>query len=718
MIRVFLFLLLIPCAAIAQNSKTITLEDIWSKPTFRQEMVTGFRSMKDGLHYTEINDGKLVKVRFQDGQEDGVILNMKDLKWEKTELKIDDYAFNADETKLLLFTESENIYRRSILNKVYIYDLSSKELKQLKSEKVLHATFSPLSDKVAYVYQQNLYYLDLLIDETVAVTDDGNYNILNGNCDWVYEEEFEFTRAYEWSPNGDFIAYYRFDQSAVPEYNFAIYDKLYPTDYKYKYPKAGEKNSEVSIHLYHLKNGKTVTCDLGEETDFYVPRIKMNPFNNSLIVFHLNRKQNHLELLQVNAKTGITDPIYNETNEYYIEINDDLHFLKNRNTFIYTSEKNGYRHLYFHDIEANRSTQITQGNWEVASVYGVDEKNNMLYYLSTENSPMERNLFKIQLNGEGKTNLTPGQGVHSIDFSEGFAYFMDKYSYINTPPTYSIRNSQGELIRTLKNNENLKKKMQEYGVSPLELIEVPTPQGVALNGWMIKPKDFNANKKYPLLMFQYSGPGSQQVLNQFGGRDFFWYQMLAQKGYIIVCVDGTGTGGRGESFKKKTYLQLGKYESDDQIEVAKYFAQQSYIDASRIGIWGWSFGGYMSSICILKGADVFKTAIAVAPVTNWRYYDNIYTERYMLTPKENAKGYDDNSPVNMVSKLKGNYLLIHGTADDNVHYQNALEMQKALIDANKDFDSEAYPNKNHGISGGVTRLHLYRRLTNYILEKL
>ena len=574
------------------------------------------------------------------------------------------------------------------------------------------------------MFQNNIYYYDLTSHETVPVTEDGTYvsadnagNIINGNCDWVYEEEFEFTKAYEWSEKGDFIAYYHFDQTEVPEFNFTVYDKLYPTQYKYKYPKAGEKNSVVTIKIYHIEDEKTVICDIGDESDIYVPRIKINPFNNTLVIYKLNRLQNHLELNQVNARNGKTKMIYNETNKYFVEINDNITFLQNRNAFVYTSEKDGFNHIYIHDIDSASSLQLTKGNWEVTEINGVDEKSSTIYFMSTEVSPLDRQLYTISLDGNQKTCITPEPGWHDITYNSDFTFFLDKYSMINQPPTYTLV-SKDKGKRVLKDNTNLKNKMSEYNLSDFELFKVPNNDGVLLNGWLLKPSNFSEENQYPLLMFQYSGPGSQQVMNQFSIGNMWWYQMLAQNGYIIVCVDGTGTGFRGEEFKKKTYLQLGKYESDDQIAVAKYFAQQPNIDSTRIGIWGWSYGGYMSSICLLKGADIFKTAIAVAPVTNWRYYDNIYTERYMRTPQENPKGYDDNSPVNMVNKLNGNYLLIHGSADDNVHLQNTMMMIDALVKSNKDFDSEIYPNKNHGIGGGMTRLQLYRKMTNFLLEKL
>ncbi|MBK7041886.1 MAG: S9 family peptidase [Bacteroidetes bacterium] len=709
----------------SQNKKEIFLEDIFVKNTFKQDAVAGFRSMQDGRYYTEINgEGVLQKVNFETGKIESNILNLKDVKYNNKALKIDDYTFNNNETKLLLFTESENIYRRSVLHKVYVYDLNTQKIEQIKNEKILHPDFSPQSDKVAYVFQNNIYYYDLTSHETVTVTEDGTYvsadnagNIINGNCDWVYEEEFEFTKAYEWSEKGDFIAYYHFDQTEVPEFNFTVYDKLYPTQYKYKYPKAGEKNSVVTIKIYHIEDEKTVICDIGDESDIYVPRIKINPFNNTLVIYKLNRLQNHLELNQVNARNGKTKMIYNETNKYFVEINDNITFLQNRNAFVYTSEKDGFNHIYIHDIDSASSLQLTKGNWEVTEINGVDEKSSTIYFMSTEVSPLDRQLYTISLDGNQKTCITPEPGWHDITYNSDFTFFLDKYSMINQPPTYTLV-SKDKGKRVLKDNTDLKNKMSEYNLSDFELFKVPNNDGVLLNGWLLKPSNFSEENQYPLLMFQYSGPGSQQVMNQFSIGNMWWYQMLAQNGYIIVCVDGTGTGFRGEEFKKKTYLQLGKYESDDQIAVAKYFAQQPNIDSTRIGIWGWSYGGYMSSICLLKGADIFKTAIAVAPVTNWRYYDNIYTERYMRTPQENPKGYDDNSPVNMVNKLNGNYLLIHGSADDNVHLQNTMMMIDALVKSNKDFDSEIYPNKNHGIGGGMTRLQLYRKMTNFLLEKL
>ena len=701
----------------AQNKKSISLEDIWSKPTFRQDVVAGFRSMKDGQHYTESDaQGNLVRVRFKDGVRVDTLFNLKKLKYKGQTLTVGDYAFDAAEKQVILFTESESIYRRSAKHVVYVYNMATKEVVRVREEKIMHPDISPNGNMLAYVYNNNMYIFNLENGTSTQVTNDGDYNHINGNCDWVYEEEFEFTQAYVWGPDGDYITYYHFDQTQVPEFQMAMYDGLYPSQYKYKYPKAGEPNSVVKIKTYLIASGKTVDMNVGQLRDQYIPRLKINLFNRTPIIYRMNRLQNNLELLEGNPSTGETKVIYTETNDKYVEVHDHIQFLTKKNAFIILSERNGYNHLYYHDITKNETRATTTGNWEVVSMAGVDETKQSILYVSTERSPLERHVYKIGLNGKNKTCITPETGWHDVSFSTDYSYYLDKHSVVNQPPTYTLYGPGTK--RLLKDNAALRKTMLDYNLSPLELVQFPNEEGTMLNAWMIKPQNFNASKKHPVLMFQYSGPGSQQVTNQFSGRDYWWYNMLAEKGYIVVCVDGTGTGFRGEAFKKKTYLQLGKYESDDQIAVAKYLGKQSYVDASRIGIWGWSFGGYMSSICLLKGADVFKAAIAVAPVTNWRYYDNIYTERYMRTPRDNAKGYDDNSPVNMVKNLKGKYLLIHGTADDNVHYQNAIEMQQALIDADKPFDSEAYPDKNHGISGGVTRLHLYRRLTQFILDNL
>lgn len=703
------------------QGKKVTLEDMWKKGTFSGDYVRGFSSMQDGEHYTEIEDGELVKKSFATGKKVSTFDFYKTLSYDGAELNISSFKFNETEDKMLIFTERESIYRRSALYRVFVYDLNKKELSLVSEDKILHATFSPQSDKVAFVKDNDLYYLNLNTQETTRITNDGSTNIINGNCDWVYEEEFGFTKAFEWSPDGKFLAFYRFDQSQVPEFTMMYFrhlkqKKLYPEKYEFKYPKAGDPNSTLKIGLYNLSNNRTEYSTFKEE---YIPRIKWTNYDNRLVVYTLNRHQNELKFYAVNPN-NVSDKeiIYSEKNKYYIDINDNITFLKDQNEFLYTSEKSGYNHIYCHNVDKNKSKQITKGEWEVTNLHGVDEENKIIYYTSAENSPLERNLYRISMNGRGKKNLTPEQGYHSISFSKKFKYFVDNFSTIKKPSVFTMKDNKGNDIRTLKDNAELKQTMRAYELGPIDLIKVPLNKDLTLNGWMIKPKVMEAGKKYPLIMFQYSGPGSQQVANRFSGGNFWWYQMLASQGYIVACVDGRGTGFRGEEFKKMTYQQLGKYESDDQIAAAKYFGELDFVDKDRIGIWGWSYGGYMSSICIAKGADVFKSAIAVAPVTNWRYYDNIYTERYMRTPQENPDGYDDNSPINMVDKIKGNYLLIHGSGDDNVHYQNTMEMINALIAADVEYDTEIYPNRNHGIYGGNTRYHLYKKMTKFWLENL
>ena len=706
----------------AQGKKQITIDDLWKNYTFRVKDVPGFNAMKDGLHYTQIDkDGKRQYIRvynLETGKQEKTLFDNDVQKAGSTVLNVDEYVFSKDEQKMLLLTESENIYRRSVLHIVYVYDIASGTIKQLDKSKVLHATFSPDGRKVAYVKNNNLFYKDLVNDNVVQVTTDGEKNkIINGNCDWVYEEEFSFTQAYDWSKDGANIAYYRFDESLVPEYTIAKYTGLYPEQYTYKYPKAGERNSIVQIKIFNVKNGNTLTTDIGKETDQYIPRIKWTDDPGKLCIYRLNRLQNNLELLLVSAENGASNVIYTDKNKWYINIDDEITFLPDGHSMIIRSERNGYSHLYNFDRKENKITDITEGSFDVDGLVGVDIERKLVYYTAAETSPLERNLYVVEWNGKKKKCLTPEKGTHSITPCEGYNFFIDKYSQLNKVPVYYLRNAKGEIKRVLEDNKVLEDKMKEYALGDIHFMKIKGADQM-LNAWIITPPGFDSNKKYPVLMYQYSGPGSQEVADRFPIGNYFWHQMLAEQGYIIVCADGTGTGFRGEEFRKKTYLELGKYESDDQIAVAKELGNLPYVNKDRIGIWGWSYGGFMSSTCILKGNDVFKMAVAVAPVTNWRYYDNIYTERYMRTPQENAQGYDDNAPDKMADKLKGKFLFIHGTADDNVHFQNSVMLTTALINADKDFESEYYPDKNHGIYGGNTRHQLYKRMTDFILKNL
>ena len=708
-------------AAHAQGSKQITLEDLWKNNTFKMKDVPGFKAMKDGTHYTQIDrDGDKMSIRIynlETGQREKTIFE-SDMIHSDKKINVSDYEFSTDEKKLLLLANGESIYRHSAVYFVFIFDIASGKAELVDTAKMMHATLSPDGSRIAFVKNNNLFIKDLQHNKITSITTDGEKNkIINGNCDWVYEEEFSFTRAYQWAPDGMHLAYYRFDESKVPEYTIAKYTGLYPEQYTYKYPKAGECNSVVKINIYDVQKSRSITADIGSETDQYVPRIKWTNDPSKLCIYRLNRLQTKLELLLTDADAGNAQIIYTEASKYYININDEITFLPDGHSMILNSERNGYAHLYNYDWHTNKLTDLTEGNYDVDALVGVDLANKLIYYTSAETSPLERKLYEVNWAGKNKRCITPEKGVHGITPCEGYHFFIDKVSAINKVPVYTLRNAKGDVIRTLEDNKDLEARMKEYAMGNVQLMKL---QGAEqeLNAWMITPPNFDKNKKYPVLMYQYSGPGSQEVADRFPLGNYWWHQMLAQKGYIIVCVDGTGTGFRGEEFRKKTYLQLGKMESDDQIAVAQNLGKLPYVDKNRIGIWGWSYGGFMSATCILKGNDVFRAAIAVAPVTNWRFYDNIYTERYMRTPQQNQKGYDDNAPEKMADRLKGKFLLIHGTADDNVHFQNSVMLTNALINANKEFDSEYYPDKAHGISGGNTRLQLYTRMTDFILKNL
>ncbi len=715
----FLFAFL---AGIALAQQPITLEKIWAEYEFVPEYVSGFNFLNDGQSYTRLEGDKVVKYDLLRGRQLGVVFDGAQAANDQYNGQVHSYAFSADEQKLLISTETEQIYRHSTRARYFVWDFETQTLTPVFREgKIRYATFSPQGDKVAFVYENNLYYKDLNSGEVVQVTRDGKRNeIINGATDWVYEEEFGFARAFQWSPDGQRIAFYRFDERQVPEFTMTNYKGgLYPEYVTFKYPKVGQPNSIVTIHVYHLDRKMTRQIATGDETDIYIPRIKWTRDPYLLCVFRMNRHQNRLELLLAETTTGKTSLMLEETSKWYIDIHDNLTFLADGRHFIWTSEQDGYNHIYLYDMGGQLVRQLTKGPWEVTDFYGVDEANGMIYFQAAMDSPMDRKVYAVRLNGKGRIKkLNRHDGWNSAQFSSTFDYFVNTWSTINTPPVFTVCDRNGKELRVIEGNIALRDKQRAYGVSQVEFFDFTTSEGVTLNGWMIKPPAFDATKRYPVLMYVYGGPGSQQVTDAWKGQNYWWFQMLAQQGFIVACVDNRGTGGRGAEFKKMTYLQLGHYETIDQIEAARYLGSQPWVDADRIGIFGWSYGGYMSSLCLLKGNDVFKAAIAVAPVTNWKWYDTIYTERYMRTASENPEGYEQNSPVNFADRLKGNYLIIHGMGDDNVHFQHTAEMVNALIAANKQFDTYFYPNRNHGIYGGPTRLHLYTKMTQFLHDKL
>ncbi len=704
-------------------TQNISLEDIWKTYEFYGKTVSGLRSTKDGNYYTVIEKAEeanqLSKYKYADGQLEAVLLSAEDLRYNDKQLKISSYQFSADEQKVLIATEKESIYRRSWKAKHYVVDLQTKAIQELsQGKKEMYATFSPNGEMVAYVVNNNLYYKDTKTNTTHQVTKDGEYNkIINGASDWVYEEELELSKAFEWSPKGSKIAFYRFDEGAVKQWNMKMYDGLYPSDYRFKYPKAGEENSKVEIKIFDLKSASTKAVKLSADYE-YIPNIKWTHDDDQLAVMTTNRHQNNLKINLIDSKTGMGQVIFEEKSDTYLEMPYDVHFTAKEKGFVVLSERSGFRHIYWFNMKGELKQQITKGNWPVTHYYGMDEESGKVYYQSAEGSPLERYVYSIGTDGKKKIRLSKKEGWNKAVFSNGFNYFINYFSTANTPSYISLHESNGKEIRVLEDNVALNNKLKQYQLSKKTFFTIKTEQGHELNAWKILPPNFDEQKKYPVFLTIYGGPGSQTVENSWGGQNYFWHQMLAQKGYIVISVDNRGTGARGVEFKKMTYKQLGKYETEDQIEVAKYMAKQSYVDPMRIGVQGWSYGGYMSSLCLFKGAEYFKAAIAVAPVSNWRFYDSIYTERYMQTPQENPDGYDDNSPINHVEKLKGKYLLVHGTADDNVHFQNTTELIEALVKADKQFDLAIYPNKNHGIYGGNTRYHLYKKMTNFIIENL
>ncbi|SKC75589.1 S9 family peptidase [Ohtaekwangia koreensis] len=701
--------------------KQITVEDFTTKNTFSQKTVRGINWMKDGKFYSTLENNKVVKYNITSGKPvetlvDGSTLNPK--------IEIQDYLFSGDEKKLLLSTNFQSIYRRSFTADYFVYDIATKSVKALSSkDKQSYAAFSGDGSKVAFVRENNLFYVTLADMQEVQVSTDGKFNhIINGTTDWVYEEEFSFVDGFYWSPDGKKLAYYRFDESAVREYNLQRWGKtLYPTDYRFKYPKAGEANSTVEIWFYDLASKQKVKADIGTEKDIYIPRVKWTADANVLSIRKLNRLQNNLDILHVNASTGASTVVLSEKSETFIdlEFTDDLIYLNDGKQFIYTTERDGFKHLYLYSIDGKLVKQITSGKFEVSQILGLDEKTKTLYYTSTEVSPLERHFYSISLNSNKKTKLSESAGGHTINMSTDYQFYIDYFTTSAHPTVVSLYKTKGNaLLKVLENNDALAKVLDEYGFSAKEFFSFKTVEGTQLDGYMLKPKNFDASKQYPVLVYQYSGPGSQNVSNAWGGSHFFFHQMLVQKGYIVAVIDSRGTGARGENFKKLTYKQLGKYELEDLIAGAKFFSTLEYVDDSRLGIWGWSYGGYMSSLAMTKGAGIFKMGIAVAPVTNWRFYDTVYTERYLQTPQLNASGYDDNSPSTYADKLQGNFLLIHGTGDDNVHFQNSVVLQDALVNAGKQFHSFYYPDKHHGIQGGKTKLHLYTMMMDYVLENL
>ena len=715
------------------QAQKVTLQDV-AQGTYRAQNIYGLKPMLDGEHYTQISSDhkRIVKYSFKTGKEVEAIFDVtkaRDCNF-KT---FDDYILSPDEKLILIQTETKPIYRHSFTAVYYIYNVKNNTLEPLSNNGPQQVPlFSPDGNQIAFVRNNNIFLVKLLFGNSESqVTKDGEYNkVLNGIPDWVYEEEFSFNRAFDFSADSKMIAYIRFDESQVPMFSFPWYKGMapakedyttYPGKYEYKYPKAGETNSTVTVHTYDIKSHVTRQMDLPLDKDGYIPRIKFTSDPEKLAIMTLNRHQNRFDLYLANPRSATCKVAIRDEAEQYIKEQEYGSIAFYPNHIVLMSECDGYNHLYLYTIAGNLVRQITKGNFEVTDFLGYDEANGTTYYASNEGSPLRTAIYKIDSKGK-KTKLSTKEGTNNALFSKNFAYFINTYSSKDTPTEITLNDSKGRELVTLLDNKQLKSQLTHLNMPTKEFFTFKTSQGVELNGWMMKPANFDPNKKYPVIMHQYSGPGSQQVLDKWGIGSFgdggMFEAYMCDKGYIMVCVDGRGTGGRGAAFEKCTYLFLGVKESEDQVETARYLGTLPYVDGSRIGIWGWSFGGYNTLMSMSDGSGAFKAGVAIAAPSDWRFYDTVYTERFMRTPKENGDGYNAGSAISRASKLQGKLLLIHGTADDNVHYQNAAEYSEALVQANKQFDMQVYTNRNHSIFGGNTRNHLMNRVANFFLENL
>jgi dipeptidyl-peptidase-4 len=717
----------------AQGSKALDLKEITSGK-FRAEGIQGVIPMADGEHYTQMNaEGtQIIKYSFRTGQQVEVVFDVAKAR-ECTFKRFDGYTFSPDGSKILIRTETQPIYRHSYKAVHYLYTIKRNIVEKLSEGGPQQSpVFSPDGNMVAFVRDNNIFLVKMLYGNSESqVTEDGKFNhVLNGIPDWVYEEEFSFATALEFSPDNTMLAFIRFDESEVASFTFPIFAgqaphysalETYPGAYTYKYPKAGEANSKVSVHTFDIKSKVTRKMKLPLDPDGYIPRIRFTQDAAKLAIMTLNRNQNRFDLYFADPRSTLCKLVLRDESPYYINesVFDNIMFYPQNFSFI--SEKDGYSHLYWYSMGGNLVKQVTKGKFEVKRFIGWDAATNTFYFESNEESPLRTAVYKTDKKG-GRIKLSEKAGTNSAIFSSKLKYFMNTYSNLQTPAVITLNDNTGKVLKTLVTNQKLKETLAQYQLPKKEFFTFRTSQGTELNGWMIKPADFNESKKYPVLLYQYSGPGSQEVVDKWGiGGDrggIGWDAYMASKGYVIVCVDGRGTGGRGAEFAKCTYLNLGVKEAQDQVETAKHMAAQPYVDKSRIGIWGWSFGGYMTIMSMSEGTPIFKAGAAVAAVTDWRFYDTVYVERFMRTPQQNAEGYKAGSAFTRAANLNGRLLLVHGMADDNVHFQNCAEYSECLVQADKQFDMQVYTHRNHGIYGGNTRYHLFTRLTEFFLNNL
>lgn len=714
-------------AAPAQAQQRITVERIFASNDFRLQGLAPRQWLRDGGRYTIVERNArtgATDLWIEDARSgertlliDGTTLVPPGAR---DPIAIEAYRFSADETKVLIFTNTQRVWRQNTKGTYYVYDIAAKRLTPVSTRPgwQMFAKFSPDGTKVGFVRDHDIFVTDLTTGTETQLTADGSETIINGTFDWVYEEELGLRDGWRWSPDGTKIAFWRLDQSPVRTFYMIDDLGLYSEPIPLRYPKAGEANSIARIGVVSIADGDVVWMDTGSDTNVYLARMDWAASPDELVIQRLNRHQNRIEVMLADARTGRARVIMTDTDERWVDVDDDLTWVAGGERFVWSSERDGYNHLYLFDREGRQVRKLTSGEWDVTAFYGVDEANGWVYFAAAEASPLERHLYRVPLNGGAIERLTREPGSHSINLSPDFSLFIDTYSSAAVPPLARLHEADGRLVRPLVDNARVARELERAGARPPEFFTFTTEGGVELNGWMIKPPNFDPSQRYPVLMYVYGGPGSQTVLDAWGGTRYLWHQALAQRGYIVVSIDNRGTGARGSEFKKVTYLRLGQIETDDQIAGARYLASLPYVDASRIGIWGWSYGGYMTALTMARGGELFRAGISVAPVTDWRLYDTIYTERFMRTPQENPEGYRKGSPITHVEGIKGRLFLIHGTADDNVHFQNAVHLVQALQDAGKQFDFMLYPNRNHSISGGNTSLHLYTMMTEWLERNL
>lgn len=724
-------MMLLATSNVSADNK-ITLKDVTGK-TFTPKYITGVDPIKGTDRYASIsNDGRqIIEYAFKTGNQTRVLFDIANTHGESIK-QLDGYMLSPDGKRMLIQTNTHKIYRRSFTADYYIYTIQSRKLEKLSTGGPQQIpTWSPDGNQIAFVRDNNIFLVKLLYDNAESqITKDGKFNeIINGVPDWVYEEEFSTNRSLCFTADSRMLCWIKYDERKVKEYSLQLFmgshptmkaNEVYPGTYTYKYPKAGEDNSIVSVWSYEIQTHKTNRLQVPLEGDGYIPRIKSTNDANRIIVFTMNRHQDVLNLYAVNPRTTLSQLLIKEQGDKYVKEEAMEGITIGQNSILLPSDRDGYMHLYLYNMNGSLIRKIGDGNYDITSIYGYDETTGDVYYQAAGINPHDRQVFVSHKNGKTE-RLTDTNGWNKAIFSGDYKYFLNTWSNYNTPYVFTIRDSKGKVLSTPVDNKELKEKVKTYGFNGRETFSFTTSEGVKLDGWMVKPKDFDTNKKYPVILFQYSGPGSQQVIDAWNsgsmgnGGAFDYY--LAQQGFIVVCVDGRGTGGRGAAFEKCTYQRIGELESRDQVETALWLGKQSYIDKERIGIWGWSFGGFNTLMSMSEGRPVFKAGVAVAPPTNWRYYDTIYTERYMRTPKENGSGYATN-PIQRANALHGALLICHGMADDNVQPQNTMEYTEALIQADKDFKENIYTNRNHGIYGGNTRIHLLRQISNWFIEHL